>query len=63
MPKPGPHPWKIRPTIRLPIIHIGVNPRGWGSRPPDFGMGVVGVAGGRGEVSENTIACFAQKVC
>jgi len=29
--------------------HIGVNPGRWGSRPPDFGQEVVGVAGGSRE--------------
>jgi len=42
----------------------GVNPGVGGSRPPDFGQeGSWGVVGGRGRVSENTIAYFAQKVC
>jgi len=43
-------------------VCIGVNPGGLGvATSPDFGLGVVGVLGGRERVSENTIAYFAQK--
>jgi len=34
-----------------------------GRDPTDFGLGVLGIAGCRERVSENTIAYFAQKVC
>jgi len=34
--------------VQKPIHHRGVNPGGWGSRPPDFGMVGRGVSqGGR----------------
>ena len=45
--------------LDLDPLPRGVNPGGWGSRPQDFGLG----SWGRGQVSENTIAYFAQKVC
>ena len=43
----------------------GVNPGGWGSRPPDFGQGVVGVTGwswGRGRVVKK-LSDHVQEIC